>query len=91
MQVTRLDKAAGEAAVLGGAVLGGGGGGSIEGGMANVNLAVSLGTPSMIQLDQLDDEALVITSSAVGAPAAKEKMVRPVDHIRALNLFQKER
>lgn len=89
MQVTRLDREAGEAAVLGGAVLGGGGGGSIEGGMANVTLAVSLGTPTLIELDQLEDDALVITSSAVGAPAAKDKMVRPVDHIRALNLFQK--
>ena len=88
MQVTRLDKSAGEAIVLGGAVLGGGGGGSIEGGMANMNLAVSLGTPTMIQLDQLNDEDLVITSSAVGAPAAQDKMVRPVDHIRALNLYQ---
>ena len=88
MQAVRLDRAAGEAVVLGGAVLGGGGGGSMKGGMANVELAVSLGTPTMVQLDQLSDQALVITSSGVGAPAAKEKMVRPVDHIRALQLFQ---
>ena len=87
MKVARLDFEAGEAVVLGGAVLGGGGGGSIDGGMANVKLAVSLGTPTMVPLDRLDDEALVITSSAVGAPAAKDKMVRPVDRIRALSLF----
>ena len=88
MEIVRLDLEAGEAVVWGGAVLGGGGGGSIDGGLANAKLAVSLGTPTMVPLDQLDDEALIITASAVGAPAAKDKMVRPVDHIRALNLFR---
>lgn len=88
MDIKKLELTDGEAAVLGGAVLGGGGGGSIEGGMHNAGLAVNLGTPTLIALDQLDGDDLVITASAVGAPAAKEKMVRPVDHIRALELFR---
>ena len=74
-----------EAIVLGGAVLGGGGGGDVAGGLRNAQLAVRMGSPVLISLDELDDEAPVITASAVGAPAAKDKMVRPIDHIRALD------
>ena len=88
MGITKLDMASGEAAVLGGAVLGGGGGGSIKAGMHNAQVAVDLGTPTLATLDELAEKDLVITSSGVGAPAAKEKMVRPVDHIRALELFR---
>ena len=40
----------------------------------------------MLSLDELDDEDQVITASAVGAPAAKDKFVRPVDHIRAMEM-----
>jgi DUF917 family protein len=81
-----LDEQMGEAVVFGGAVLGGGGGGDIAGGLENARLAVRLGSPVLISLDELDDEDLVITASAVGAPAAKDKLVRPVDHIRAMEM-----
>jgi len=75
-----------EAVVLGGAVLGGGGGGDLAGGLGNARLAVSLGSPVLVSLDELDDEAQVVTASAVGAPAARDKYVRPVDHLRALEM-----
>ncbi len=79
-----LDEHMGEAIVFGGAVLGGGGGGHIAGGLDDARLAVRLGSPVLISLEELDDEDQVITASAVGAPAAKDKLVRPVDHIRAM-------
>ncbi len=83
----RLDTRLAEAAVLGGAVLGGGGGGDIEDGLERATLAVRLGSPVLMSLDDLDDDDLVVTASAVGAPAAADKYVRPVDHIRALELL----
>jgi DUF917 family protein len=76
----------GEAVVYGGAVLGGGGGGDVAGGLENSQLAVRLGNPVLVSLDELDDEDLVLTASAVGAPAAKDKLVRPIDHIRATEM-----
>jgi len=79
-----LDEQIGEAVVYGGAVLGGGGGGDIAGGLENARLAVRLGDPVLVSLEELDDECLVVTASAVGAPAARNKFVRPVDHIRAM-------
>ena len=85
MSKIKLTEAMAEAIVFGGAVLGGGGGGDVAGGLRNAQLAVQMGSPVLISLDELDDEAPVITASAVGAPAAKKKMVRPVDHIRALD------
>ena len=81
-----LDEKIGEAVVFGGAVLGGGGGGDVVGGLENARLAVRLGNPVLVSVDELDDEDLVITASAVGAPAAKDKLVRPVDHIRAMEM-----
>jgi DUF917 family protein len=87
MSAVRLDKRLAEAAVLGGAVLGGGGGGDIQDGLERASLAVRLGSPVLMALDDLDDDDLVITASVVGAPAAAEKFVRPVDHIKALELL----
>jgi len=81
-----LTEQLGEAVVFGGAVLGGGGGGDVASGLENARLAIRLGNPVLISLDELDDEDLVVTASAVGAPAAKDKLVRPVDHIRAMEI-----
>jgi DUF917 family protein len=81
-----LSEQIGEAVVFGGAVLGGGGGGDVASGLENARLAVRLGNPVLVSLDELDDEDLVVTASAVGAPAAKDKLVRPVDHIRAMEM-----
>ena len=87
----RLNEHHAEAVVLGGAVLGGGGGGSIRDGMERANLAVRLGSPVLVSLDELKDKDLVLTASVVGAPAAAEKFLRPVDHIRAATLLLEKR
>jgi DUF917 family protein len=91
MSGIRLDEHLAEAVVLGGAVLGGGGGGDITEGLERASLAVRLGTPVLKALDELDDDDLVVTASVVGAPAAAEKYVRPVDHIKALELLLESR
>ena len=91
MTKIRLDQRHAEAAVLGGAVLGGGGGGSIQDGMERAMTAVRLGSPVLISLDELNEDDFVLTASAVGAPAAIEKFVRPVDHIRATTLLLEKR
>lgn len=91
MSAMRLDQRLAEAAVLGGAVLGGGGGGDIEDGLERASLAVRLGSPVLMALDDLDNDDLVVTASVVGAPAAAEKYVRPVDHIKALELLFESR
>lgn len=83
----RLTAAHVEAAVLGGAVLGGGGGGWIPDGMTRGHLAVALGSPELVSIDDLPDDAVVITVSAVGAPSPAERFVRPIDFIRAAQLL----
>jgi DUF917 family protein len=87
MSIIRLDQHLAEATTLGGAVLGGGGGGSLEDGLERAGLAVRLGSVELLSLDELDDEDLVVTASAVGAPAAKDQFVRPIDHVRSLELI----
>ncbi len=76
-----------QAAAYGGALLGGGGGGSIEEGMHLGNLAVEVGRPHLVDLDELDDDALIVTVSAVGAPAAADQYVEPMHYVQALLLL----
>lgn len=78
-----------EAAVLGGAVLGGGGGGAMEDGYALARLAIQMGDVELIPIDELSDEQILLTVSAVGAPAASAKYVRPAHFIRTVELFQR--
>ena len=87
----RLDEHHAEAAVLGGAVLGGGGGGSIQDGLERAKLAVRFGSPVLVSHDELNENDLVLTASVVGAPAAAEKYLRPVDHLKAMNLLLEKR
>jgi len=77
-----------EWAVLGGALLGGGGGGPMDEGRRLGSLATQLGGPQLVSLDDVPDEALVITVSAVGAPGATEALVTPMDYIRAVELLR---
>jgi DUF917 family protein len=77
-----------EAAVLGGAVLGGGGGGSMQDGIEAARLAVRLGDLKLVPLETLADGEILLTVSAVGAPAAKQRYVRPAYYLRAVELFR---
>ncbi len=82
-----LDAGAVEAAVLGGAVLGGGGGGTIEAGRRNGLLAVEMGVPRLVEIDDLPPDAVLVTMSAVGAPAATAQRVLPIHYVRTVELL----
>lgn len=75
-------------AVYGGTILGGGGGGAKEAGFVAGKTAVDFGAPELVDLDSIPQDAIVITASAVGAPAAPDKYVTPRDYVRAVELFQ---
>ena len=87
MATIQLDERKMEAAVLGGAVLGGGGGGWIEDGLQLGRLALAVGHPRLVTLDELADDATIVTVSLVGAPAAPDKYVKPVHYLRVLELL----
>jgi len=78
-----------EAAVLGGCVLGGGGGGSMEEGRRIGHLAVSLSSPELIDIVDINENSVLINVSAVGAPSAKNAYAEPIHYLRAVELVNK--
>lgn len=76
-----------KAAVYGGSILGGGGGGSLEDGLDLGMLALKYGHPELISLDELEDNDILVTVAAVGAPAAKQRYVKPDDFVKAVSLL----
>jgi DUF917 family protein len=83
-----IDEEIVEFARLGGALLGGGGGGSMEEGKIIGEMAVRIGTPFLVNVEDLRDEATIATVSAVGAPAAKEAHAKPIDYVRAIKILE---
>ena len=77
-------------ASLGGSFLGGGGGGSIDEGRLIGKLAVKMGRPKLIDIDDLPEHASIITVSAVGAPASQSKHTDPMDYVKAVEILKKE-
>lgn len=88
MMVMKLDLESVELAALGGAFLGGGGGGSMQEGRALGELAVKSGPPALVSLQDLPDDACIVTVSAVGSPASRESRLEPADYVRAVGLLQ---
>jgi uncharacterized protein len=82
-----LDHHAVDAAVAGGSVLAAGGGGWVDHGYLVGRTAVSYGAPRLATLDEIADEAMIATVSAIGAPAATDWEMRPGDYVRALRLL----
>lgn len=79
-----------EAAVAGGSVLACGGGGWVDHGYLVGRTAVAFGAPQLVSLDELADDALIATVTAIGAPAAPDWEMRPRDYVRALELLARE-
>jgi len=86
----KIEKESVEAAVLGGAVLGGGGGGWIEEGRKIGHLALEKGFSEILTVEDLSEEAVVLTCSAVGAPSVGACLLEPEDYVRAVELFVQE-
>lgn len=72
------------AAVRGGGVLACGGGGWKHHGQLMGQLATSLNRPLLASTTDLPDDAWVATVTAIGAPAAADWEIRPVDYVHAL-------
>lgn len=87
-QLEQFDRDWIDNAVIGGTFLGGGGGGSPADGRDIGSLAIEYGNPKILPLDAVDDDSLIITVSAVGAPAATERLVKPADYVRAFELIR---
>lgn len=85
--MVRCDERMVEALALGGAVLGGGGGGSLAKGLETGKLALALGEPTVVPLEAFASDAVVITVSAVGAPAATEQYVKVADFVSAVEML----
>lgn len=75
-------------AIIGGAILGGGGGGSMESGTDVAQEAFKYGNPKLISIDEIPEDTIIITASAVGAPAALHKYITPEDYVKTIELFQ---
>lgn len=82
-----ITEAIGRDAILGGAILGGGGGGSMAGGMEKIKEANRLGEIRLIDIDDIDAETILLTCSAVGAPAAKKARALPADFVRVVEIL----
>ena len=53
-------------------------------------LATRLGRPVLCPVEALDDDDIVVTVTAIGAPAAPDREIRPLDYVRALELVADE-
>ncbi|SNS07286.1 hypothetical protein SAMN05446037_1003275 [Anaerovirgula multivorans] len=84
----KLNKEMLKYALIGGAILGGGGGGSMELGEASGNIALNYGELQLVDIDEIPNDALIVTASAVGAPAAVDKYVKPRDYVRTVEILQ---
>lgn len=78
------------AAVAGGSVFAAGGGGWVDHGYLVGKTAASYGEPKLVQLDELPEDATIVTVTAIGAPAARDWKMRPRDYVRALQLVMEE-
>lgn len=78
------------AAVRGGSVFASGGGGWVPHGLEIGETAVRIGRPQLVSIDELDNEDIVITVSAIGAPAAKGWQMLAADYIKSVRLLQEQ-
>ena len=80
-----------EAAVKGGSVFASGGGGWVEHGMEIGTAAITVGKPKLVSVDELPDDAIIITTTAIGAPAGTtDWQMLGKDYIRAVELVQEK-
>ncbi|MGA8610818.1 MAG: DUF917 family protein [Xanthobacteraceae bacterium] len=78
-----------EAAIRGGSVFAAGGGGWVEHGRELGTVAVTVGRPELVSMDEVPDDAFIATAAAIGAPAGTtEWQMLGVDYVKAVELLQ---
>jgi hypothetical protein len=78
-----------EFAVKGGSVLACGGGGWPEHGRELGHLAVTIGRPELVTMDEVDDGAWIATAAAIGAPGGlTDWQMLGMDYVTAARLLQ---
>jgi uncharacterized protein len=77
-----------EAACLGGGVFACGGGGWLDHGLQNGHLAVTLGRPKLADIKEIPQNGLIVTISAIGAPASDDFEMWPKDYLKAFELVR---
>jgi len=75
------------AAVRGGAVFAAGGGGWVDHGLEIGGAAVGVGRPKLVSVDELPDDAIIVTCTAIGAPAGNDWEMWGIDYIKAVQLL----
>lgn len=72
--------------IWGGSVLACGGGGWVAHGELMADEATKRGTPMLCSVDEIPDDAQVVTVTAIGAPGAPDWEIQPLDYVNALKL-----
>ncbi|MFS0856284.1 MULTISPECIES: DUF917 domain-containing protein [Paenibacillus] len=75
------------AAVKGGSVFASGGGGWVDHGLEIGHAALSIGRPKLLSVDELPDDAIILTCTAIGAPAGRDWQMLGKDYIKAVQLI----
>lgn len=81
------------AAVKGGSVFASGGGGWVDHGLEIGGAAVTIGQPKLVSVDELPDDAIIVTATAIGAPAEyadrdkelEQEIMQTLNRIRELD------
>lgn len=80
-----------DAAVKGGSVFACGGGGWVDHGRELGTLAVTIGRPELVDMDEVRDDAWIATAAAIGAPGGlTDWQMLGIDYVRAAQLLQRE-
>src|SRR6202049_3247249 len=72
--------------IWGGSVLACGGGGWVSHGEKMAAIATGIGVPVLCSVDDIADDPLVVTVTAIGAPGAANWEIQPRDYVNALQL-----
>lgn len=77
------------AAVKGGSVYASGGGGWVDHGLEIGRAAITIGKPKLASVDEIPDDAIIVTATAIGAPAGTtDWQMLGKDYIKAVQLLQ---
>jgi DUF917 family protein len=68
-------------------VLAAGGGGWVDHGYLVGETATRLGEPRLASIEEIPDDGIIVTVTAIGSPAAPHWQMLPIDYVRALQLL----